>query len=135
VLNDNSGRHYYERAKMTSAAIRTALCHRELLAERADSAEIGRFDADSGFDARAWENANEDFSDAYGDLRTDTKARGREYIDIEPGSHTWNVRQILADPEDNRDWAIDAEVDVDASDEAGDIVLRSVSVAEIGVGR
>jgi hypothetical protein len=95
--------------------------------------ELGRLDAESGFDSRAWEDAIEDFYDEYGDLLiVDQKARGREYIDIEPGSHTWSVRQILADPEDNRDWAIDAEVDVAASDEAGDIVLRIVSVGEIG---
>jgi hypothetical protein len=128
-------RRFSENTKVFTAEIRNALFHRVLLAERADYAELGRLDADSGFDARAWEDAIEDFYDEYGDLRTDTEARGREYIDIEPGSHTWNVRQILADPEDNRDWAIDAEVDVDASDEAGDIVLRIVSVAEIGVGR
>ena len=111
-------RRFSENTKVFTAEIRNALFHRVLLAERADYAELGRLDADSGFDARAWEDAIEDFYDEYGDLRTDSEARGREYIDIEPGSHTWNVRQILADPEDNRDWAIDAEVDVDASDEA-----------------
>jgi superfamily II RNA helicase len=125
-------RKFSENTRVFNAEIRNALFHRVLLAERADYAELGRLDAESGFDARAWEDAIEDFYDEYGELRIDQRARGREYIDIEPGSSTWNVRQILADPEDNRDWAIDAEVDVAASDEAGDIVLRIVSVGEIG---
>src|SRR5699024_2745886 len=77
----------------------------------------------------------DDFYDEYGELRTDTKARGRDYIAIEAGPHTWDVRQILADPPLTPAGAIEAEVDVVASDEAGDIVLRIVSGAEIGVGR
>ena len=106
--------------------------HRVLLAERANYTELGRLDAESGFDSRAWEDAIEDFYDEYGELHVDQKARGREYIDITPGSDTWSVRQILADPDDNKDWAIDAEVDVAASDETGDIALRILSVGEIG---
>ena len=33
------------------------------------------------------------------------------------------VRQIVRDPDDNRDWVLDAVVDCDASDEAGELVL------------
>ncbi|WP_309130179.1 DUF3516 domain-containing protein [Brevibacterium sp.] len=125
-------RRFSENTKVFTAEIRNALFHRVLLAERADYQELGRLDADSGFDAAAWENVIEDFYDEYGDLRIDGRARGREYITIEPGSSIWTVRQTLADPEDNRDWAIDAEVDVAASDAAGEIVLRIVKVGEIG---
>jgi len=32
---------------------------------------------------------------------------------------TWHVRQVLDDPEGDHDWAITAEVDLDASDELG----------------
>ncbi|WP_413334998.1 DEAD/DEAH box helicase [Brevibacterium sp. GP-SGM9] len=124
-------RKFSENTKVFTAEVRNALFHRVLLAERADYAELGRLDAESGFDARAWEDAIEDFYEEYGDLLTDTSARGREYISIETGSRTWSVRQTLADPEGNRDWAIDAEVDVDASDETGDIVLRILAVGEI----
>src|SRR5699024_3635776 len=127
-------RRVSENTKVFAAEIRNALFHRVPLAERADCAELGRLDAASGSDARAWEDAIEDFYDEYGDLRTDTKARGREYIDIEPGSHTWNVRQILGDPEDNQEWAIDAAVGVRASHEAGAFVPRIVAVAESGRG-
>ncbi|MEZ5088853.1 MAG: DUF3516 domain-containing protein [Micropruina sp.] len=35
------------------------------------------------------------------------------------------VRQIVRDPDDNRDWVLDAVVDCDASDEAGELVLAT----------
>ena len=125
-------RRFSENTKVFTAEIRNAMFHRVLLAERANYTELGRLDAESGFDSRAWEDAIEDFYDEYGEMHVDQKARGREYIDITPGSDTWSVRQILADPDDNKDWAIDAEVDVAASDETGDIALRILSVGEIG---
>lgn len=124
-------RAFSANTKLFTAEIRNAMFHRVLLAERADYAELGRLDAESGFDEKAWETAIEDFYDEYGDLLVDQTARGREYIDIVPGSTTWSVRQILADPDGNRDWAIDAEVDVAASDETGDVVVRILAVGEI----
>lgn len=124
-------RRFSENTKLFTAEIRNALFHRVLLAERGDYDELGRLDAESGFDKAAWEEAIEDFYDEYGDLLIDQSARGREFIDIVPGSTVWAVRQILSDPDGNRDWAIDAEVDVAASDDTGDIVVRITAVGEI----
>ena len=38
------------------------------------------------------------------------------------------VRQILDDPAGDHDWGIDAEVDLAASDEAGDAVVTVTGV-------
>jgi hypothetical protein len=38
----------------------------------------------------------------------------------------WRVRQILDDPAGDHDWGIDVEVDLEASDEEGAVVLRVV---------
>ena len=46
-----------------------------------------------------------------------------------PGS--WRLRQILDDPAGDHDWAITAEVDLAASDEAGEAV---VTIAGVGAG-
>jgi superfamily II RNA helicase len=46
----------------------------------------------------------------------------------EPGSRTWQVRQILDDPEGNHDWTITATVDLAASDEEGTAVVHVTSV-------
>ena len=42
----------------------------------------------------------------------------------------WRVAQTLDDPAGDRAWAITAEVDLDASDEAGKAVVRIVAVGE-----
>ena len=39
----------------------------------------------------------------------------------------WTARQIIDDPEGNHDWAIVATVDLDASDAAGEPVIRTQS--------
>jgi hypothetical protein len=40
----------------------------------------------------------------------------------------WQVRQIIDDPAGHHDWSITATVDLAASDEAGEPVLRDVAV-------
>ena len=40
---------------------------------------------------------------------------------------SWTVRQIIDDPDANHDFAIVATVDLDASDEAGEAVVRTTS--------
>ncbi len=42
-------------------------------------------------------------------------------------ARTWTVRQVVNDPEGHRDWSIVATVDLDASDAAGEPVLRTRS--------
>lgn len=107
-----------------TAAVRNALFHRVLLAERAAYRELGALDAESGWGAREWEDAIESFYDEYGDLGIDADARSAAMVEITESGRTWSVRQILADPDGDRDWAIRATVDLDASDEAGEAVMR-----------
>jgi hypothetical protein len=38
------------------------------------------------------------------------------------------VRQTLADPADHRDWVIEAVVDLDATDAAGELVLAATAL-------
>ena len=44
---------------------------------------------------------------------------------------TWQVQQILGDPAGDHDWRITAEVDLDASDEAADLVLRVTGLVQL----
>ena len=53
---------------------------------------------------------------------------GREDAGRDRSGRIWHVRQILADPAGDHDWGIAAEVDLDASDEAGSAVLRVTAV-------
>ena len=47
---------------------------------------------------------------------------------IEEQAGRWRVRQILDDPAGDHDWGISAEVDLAASDEAGEAVVRITGV-------
>ena len=108
--------------------MRNALFRRVLLAARHDWAALGQLDAEQGWDANAWAGAIQGYVAEYGPVATGPSARGPHLLVIDkapegkPG--TWAVRQILDDPEGDRDWGIDAEVDLAASDEAADAVVR-----------
>lgn len=69
------------------------------------------------------------YFDEYTDLDTGQDARGPEYF--RPGTITGRempVRQVIKDPEDDRSFAFEAVVDLDASDEAGEVRLKSLEI-------
>ena len=114
--------------------VRNALFRRvELFADERDRI-LGELDEVSGWDADAWADAMDDYFDAYDDIYTDAEARSPKLVQIDdnvrehPG--VWKVQQTFADPEDNFDWGIRAEVDLAASDDAGYPVLKILSVGE-----
>ena len=114
--------------------VRNALFRRvELFADERDRI-LGELDEVSGWDADAWADAMDDYFDAYDDIYTDAEARSPKLVQIDdnvrehPG--IWKVQQTFADPEDNFDWGIRAEVDLAASDDAGYPVLKILSVGE-----
>ena len=42
--------------------------------------------------------------------------------------HAWRVRQVFRDPEDDCDFAIAAEVDLDATQEEGEVIFANYRV-------
>ena len=47
------------------------------------------------------------------------------------GGRRWLVHQGLADPRGDHDWVIEAEVDLDATDSAGDLVLTTTALRRL----
>ncbi|MEX2618744.1 MAG: DUF3516 domain-containing protein [Egibacteraceae bacterium] len=111
--------------------VRNALFRRVELAARRRWAELGELDGRDGFTAEAWAEALGPYFDDHDEIGTGPDARGPQMlvIDQEPG--VWRVRQVLDDPVGDHDWAITAEVDLAASDEAGTAVVR---VTDVGAG-
>lgn len=109
--------------------VRNALFHRVLLAERAAYRALGELDGEDGWDHRQWEDAIEAFYDEYGDLGVGADARSAAFVHIRRDGRTWMVDQILDDPEGDRDWAIRARVDLDASDDLGEPAVTIIDVA------
>ena len=109
-------------------AVRNSMFHRVILAERAAYDALGELDGADGWTAQRWEDAIEDFYDEYGELGVGQHARGSEFFRVSRNGREWHVTQVLDDPHGDRDWAIEATVDLDASDEAGEVVLIVTNV-------
>jgi len=103
--------------------IRNAMFLRVQLASRDAYAELAALEPSPA--AVHWEQALGAYWDEYEEIDTGPAARSPELFMLDRA--TWTVRQVIEDPEGNHDWAIVAAVDVDASDAAGELVLRTVS--------
>ncbi|MFB9312253.1 DEAD/DEAH box helicase [Nocardioides plantarum] len=90
----------------------------------------------------AWDEAIEAYYAQHDTVLTAGDARGPELLQVsaetgspagvdpdeDPGeTRLWRVTQTLADPAGDRDWVIEAVADLDASDEAGELVLATVA--------
>jgi superfamily II RNA helicase len=92
---------------------------------------LGELDEAAGWDAERWREAIEAYFDEHDEIGTGPDARGpdRFMVTVEPGA--WKVRQAFDDPAGHLDWGISAEVDLAASDEAGEAVVRVVDVGRL----
>jgi superfamily II RNA helicase len=113
--------------------VRNALFRRVELAALRRYWELGQLDAGDGFDGNAYQAALEPYYERYADIGTGPSARWPALLHIVKEPTQWRVRQIFDDPEQDRDWGIEAEVDLTASDEAGELVLRITQVGEFAL--
>lgn len=113
-----------ERAFM--AMVRNALFRRVELFARRRWYDLGELDAASGWTSERWQELGEDYFAEHDDVGIGADARGPALLIIERRPGMWQVRQILDDPAGDHDWALLAEVDLEASDEEGAAVIRLV---------
>jgi superfamily II RNA helicase len=113
--------------------VRNALFRRVELAALRRWEDLGDLDGDDGWDAADWSEALEPFFEEHDEIRTGPDARGPAMLIIEerPADGEWRVRQIFDDPEDDHDWGFSAAVDLQGSDEAGEAVIRVLSVGQL----
>jgi hypothetical protein len=109
--------------------VRNAMFRRVELAALRRWIDLGELDAASGWDADRWQEAIEDYFDEYDSIGTGPDARGPALLQITREPARWLVRQVIDDPEGDHDWAISAEVDLAASDEAGEAVVAVTDFA------
>ncbi|AQA03258.1 DEAD/DEAH box helicase [Mycobacterium sp. MS1601] len=112
-----------------TAMVRNALFRRvELFArQRWDSlAELH-----AGWPAQRWEELGQNYFDEHSEVGTGADARGPALLIIRREPGLWRVRQILDDPAGDHDWGFDVEVDLEASDEAGEPVLSLVDAGRL----
>ncbi len=79
-------------------------------------------------DRAAWSDALDAYYDEHETVGMGPDSRGPGLLVVnELAGRRWEVRQVLDDPLGNHDWSILAEVDLGASDETGDLVLRTLA--------
>lgn len=108
--------------------VRNGLFRRVELAAFGRWSELDALDAEAGFDGETWSAAIAEYQLEYDEIGTGPAARGPALFAVETGPTTWTVRQTFDDPAGDRDWGISAEVDLAASDEAGEAVIRVTAV-------
>ncbi|MDM8287768.1 DUF3516 domain-containing protein [Slackia piriformis] len=107
--------------------VRNALFRRVQLAARGRVEELGKLDADTGYAARKWQGLLDEFFVAHEEIVIDADARSMDYLAIDESpereEHLWRVLQTFKDSDGDRDFVISADVDLDATQEAGEVVF------------
>jgi hypothetical protein len=115
--------------------VHNALLWRVRLASLGYVDELGRADADWGFSTPAWRDALDAFHAEHDDLLFDGDARSADYLTVdesdERGAHVWHVRQMFHDSDDERDFGIAADVDLDATQDEGTVTFTDFRVGPI----
>ena len=121
--------------------VRNALFRRVSLAARdaADgpvpfdaAAELGKLDGEWGFAQRRWRDALDAFFEEHEAIVVDGDARSMAYLSLddadEKTEHVWHAVQTFKDAEGDRDFAIVADVDLDATQEEGEAIFKNYRV-------
>ena len=108
--------------------VRNELFRRVELAAARRVDTLGELDAASGWPRDRWSDVLDAYFVEHSSIGTGASACGMTFLQMEETGRTWRVRQILDDPAGFQEWAITAEVDLDASDEAGSAVVRVLDV-------
>lgn len=107
--------------------VRNAIFRRVLAAAFDRVEELAELDGPHGFGADDWDTALEKYYDEYDSMGSGAEARASELLELDRSlaiDGIWRFRQILDDPAGDRDWAIEGVVDLQASAEVGEAVIK-----------
>ena len=114
--------------------VRNAMFRRIQLMDLDNPEELGALDKDWGYGVHEWEDALDDYYDAHEYVGIDAAARsGKLFIlddSLEKKEHVWKVRQIIDDSDGDHDWSITGVVDLDATQENGEVVFVDYRVGD-----
>ena len=112
--------------------VRNALFARVRLAAQDKAEDLGALDSEWGWSAARWEASLDAFFGEHEELHTDASARSSAYFEIDESPererHRWHVRQIFLDGDEDLDFRIEADVDLDATQEQGEVVFDDYRV-------
>jgi hypothetical protein len=80
---------------------------------------------------QAWDEALEAYYTEHGSVGLDADARSPKMLATYDEGRVRHVTQTLADPAGDHDWVIEAAIDLDATDEVGELVLRTIAMRRL----
>ncbi|HBO61106.1 MAG TPA: DUF3516 domain-containing protein, partial [Olsenella sp.] len=91
-----------------------------------------KLDGEWGWRAPVWQRALDRFYEEHDEIVLDGDARSTAYYTIdesdERSAHVWHVHQVFRDSDDDRDFGIWADVDLDATQDEGAVVFSGYRV-------
>ncbi len=112
--------------------VRNALIRRVDLAAQDRSDALGKADAEFGWPEHRWRASLDAFYDEHEDVLVDADARSMAYLAIderdEESAGVWHVVQTFKDTDGARDFGIAADVDLAATQDAGEVVFERYRV-------
>ncbi|WP_028655009.1 DEAD/DEAH box helicase [Nocardioides sp. J54] len=124
-----------QQGRVFDVMVRNAMWRRVELIARDDVPALAGLEPEgSEMTEQAWDAALEDYYDEHERLLTDADARGPSLLAVDKAhaAGRWRVAQTLHDPEGHHDWVVEAVVDLAASDEAGEAVVRTEAMRRLG---
>lgn len=109
--------------------VRNELFRRVQLAAQERDEDLAALDPDVD-----WSAFLDEYFEVHDDIGVDARARSPKLCEIDESASSdgrWSVVQIIDDPEGDHDWRIRAEVDLTASTEAGEAVVRVTELVHL----
>jgi hypothetical protein len=104
---------------------------RNALWRRVQLLDLGRVDLLRELDPDVdWEGSLAAYRQEHGEIGTGPDARGPRFFVLDGATAT----QVLQDPDGDHDWALHATVDLAASEESGEAVVKVTSLGPLGPG-
>ena len=99
------------------------------------AAGAGELDGEWGWPEARWQEVLDEFYGEHEELRADAEARGPAYFEVdrarEQSEHVWHVRQLLLDENGDLDFRIEADLDLDATQDAGEAIFKDFWVGAL----
>lgn len=133
-VRPDSPRTLSAQTKVLTQMVRAAMWRRVELFAFEREEQLGELDASSGFDADRWGEAMDEFYDLHDHVVIDDDARRPQNLRIEQESKRWIATQTIVDPEGDRDFVIQGIVDLDQTDDTGELSLRIEHVGDVTKG-
>ena len=115
--------------------VRNALWRRVRLFAAEEIPTLGELDQPCGMGERRWRDVLERFHETHGEVLLDGDARSTAYFLVdetdELTDHVWHVTQIFHDADGDNDFRIVADVDLDATQDEGEVVFKGYRAGSI----